>query len=155
MGDLYSKLTNFKVINEKISEDKDFLEMSTDQNGSHLLVNTSEEFKNITKIVSYLLSVPATPGFTERVFLVMNAKWQEDRNKASINLIKNELLIYFNFSYDCDEAYQVFKKDFKLISCAKSSKKHVFKTINMCKILFIFRKYCLIFFIDLNILYFL
>lgn len=76
MDDLYSELTNFKVIYEKISEDKDFLEMSTGQKWSHLLVNTSEEFKNITKIVSYLLSVPATSAFTERVFSVMNAKWR-------------------------------------------------------------------------------
>lgn len=127
MDDLYSEITNFKVIYEKVSEDKDFLEMSTSQKWSHLLVNTSEEFKNIIKIVSYLLSVPATSAFTERVFSVMNAKWRDDRNKASINLIKNELLIYFNFNFDCNEAYDVFKNDCKLVSCARSSKKYVFK----------------------------
>lgn len=129
MDDLYSELTKFKVIYEKLLEDKDFLEMSTGQKWSHLLLNTSEEFKNITKIVSYLLSVPATSAFTERVFSVMNAKWREDRNRSSLNLIKNELLIYFNFSFDCREAYEAFKNDSKLISCARSTKKYVFKTI--------------------------
>lgn len=48
-----SELTNFRVIHKK--EDKDFLEINTGQKWRHLLVNTSEEFKNITNIVSNLL----------------------------------------------------------------------------------------------------
>lgn len=44
-----------------------------------------------TTLVNKVLHVPA---FTERVFSVMNSKWRDERNKASLNLIKNELLIY-------------------------------------------------------------
>lgn len=32
----------------KVSDNKDFLEMNAGQNSNHLLVNTCEEFKNIT-----------------------------------------------------------------------------------------------------------
>lgn len=57
----------------------------------------------------------------------MNTKWRDERNKASLNLIKNELLIYFNLNIDCKDAVQCFSRDTYLIQSAKSNKKYVFK----------------------------
>ena len=34
----------------------------------------------------------------------MKARWRDERNKASINLMKNELFIYFDLSIDCNDA---------------------------------------------------
>lgn len=60
----------------------------------------------------------------------MNCKWRDERNKASLNLIKNELLIYFNLNIDCKDAVQLFSRDPNLIQTAKSNKKYVFKYNN-------------------------
>lgn len=60
----------------------------------------------------------------------MNSKWRDERNKASLNLIKNELLIYFNLNIDCKDAVQMFSQDANLIQTAKSNKKYVFKYNN-------------------------
>lgn len=46
-------------------------------------------------------------------FFVCELEWRENRNRTTINLIKNELLIYFTFSYICGEAYEVFKRTVK------------------------------------------
>ena len=60
----------------------------------------------------------------------MISKWRDERNKASLNLIKNELLIYFNLNIDCKDAVQLFNEDTNLIQTAKSNKKFVFKYNN-------------------------
>lgn len=60
----------------------------------------------------------------------MNSKWRDERNKASLNLIKYELLIYFNLNIDCKDAVQVFSSDNNLIMLAKHNKKYVYKNKN-------------------------
>ena len=94
----------------------------------YVLQNAGDTLPNTKRIISYLLSVPATSAFTERVFSVMNAKWREERNKVSQNLIKNELFVYMNL--DCNSAYKMFKENQQLLTCARSTKKYVFKSNN-------------------------
>lgn len=60
------------------------------ESDSHLAVFFFEEIL-FQKLVSRLLCVPATSEFKEKVFSVINAKWRDDRNKASIKLIRNYL----------------------------------------------------------------
>ena len=52
----------------------------------------------------------------------MNLKWQDERNKVFLNLIKNELFIYFNVHIECNNATELFKSDEKLVRNAKSKK---------------------------------
>lgn len=42
-------------------------------------------------------------------FSVINAKWRENRNRATIILMKNELRIYFTIGYKYGEAYRFLK----------------------------------------------
>lgn len=83
----------------------------------------------LKKNIGYILSVPATSAFTERVFSIMNVKWREERNRASLKLIKNELLIYINLELECSDSYNSFKNNEKLLCAAKSTKKYLFKNL--------------------------
>ena len=60
----------------------------------------------------------------------MNIKWRDERNKASLNLIKNELFIYLNLNIDCQDAVKLFSSDNYLLNIAKSNKKYIFKQNN-------------------------
>lgn len=51
------------------------------------------------RLISYLLPVPATSAFTEEVSSDVNVEWRGGRIEASLNLINNDLLIYFNMNY--------------------------------------------------------
>lgn len=82
---------------------------------------------NIFKIISYLFSIPASSAFCERVFSVVNIKWREERNRCSIDLIKNELLIYFNVNKTCSNYFDSIQNEPDLLKAAKSSKKYSFK----------------------------
>lgn len=87
-----------------------------------------QDFFNLSKILSYLLSIPASSAYVERVFSVMAQKWREERNKASIELIKNELIIYFNLNISCLEFYEKKNKNnIELFRAAKSNTKYKFK----------------------------
>lgn len=126
MDNLYSEILVMNELLAKIINCKDFTDITTAQKWQYIF-NHCDDFSTIYKVISYLLSVPATSAFTERVFSVMNLKWREERNKASLNLIKNKLLIYFNINIDCKDAVEVFKKDKHLLNIAKSNKKYVWK----------------------------
>ena len=130
MDDLYSESIRLQEIQkESTNHDKQFSEKNIAEKWQYILNNACDNLSNIKKIISYLLSVPATLAFTERVFSMMNVKWWEERNKASIHLIKNELIIYLNLDLNCDTSYETFKDNQKLLTCAKSTKKYVFKAI--------------------------
>lgn len=66
--------------------------------------------KNIFKLGSFILSVPTSNCFPERVFSQMNLKWSDARNRCSVNLIKAELLIQFNLELSCAEFFNYIKK---------------------------------------------
>lgn len=129
MDDLYGEIALLNQLYNQISTSKSFAELSTAQKWQQVF-KSDDNFLNLYKVISFLLSIPATSAFTERVFSVMNSKWRDERNKASLNLIKNELLIYFNLNLDCKDAVQFFSKDSNLIQTAKSNKKYVFKYSN-------------------------
>ena len=54
----------------------------------------------------------------------MNVKWWDERNKASLNIINNELFVYFNMNIECNNAIELFKNDKKLLCNAESNKKY-------------------------------
>lgn len=82
---------------------------------------------NMFKIVSFVLSVPGSNAFVERIFSLMNIKWSDSRNRCSTELIKNELQITVN----CDLSYKDFslaaQKDKRLLESVKGSQKYPWK----------------------------
>ena len=125
--ELYSEVKTINQILAVAKVSDDFMNKNTDKKWQHIFQNSDSQLTNSLKIISYLLSIPATSAFTERIFSVMNVKWRDERNRANLNLIKNELLIYCNLDLDCNDSYNVFLNDAKLLKDAKSSKKYSFK----------------------------
>ena len=90
--------------------------------------NTVDETKltNVFRIVSFVLSIPSSNALVERVFSVMNSNGVTIET-ASVELIRNELFIYFNCSWNCSscsEFYVYCLGDKKLLKSAKSSMKY-------------------------------
>lgn len=111
MDDLYGEIALLNKLYDQIYTSEGFAELSTAQKWQQIFNKTNDDFTNLYKLISFLLSIPATSAFTERVFSVMNIKWRDERNKASLNLIKNELFIYLNLNIDCQDAVKLFSSD--------------------------------------------
>jgi hypothetical protein len=108
----------------KVSKEQVFESKNTAEKWQMIFKNTDTNLTNIFKINSFLLSIPATSAFTERFFSVMNIKWREERNRASINLIKNEVLIYFNMDLTCSDSHNYFENNKTLLAKNKSNNKY-------------------------------
>uniref|UniRef100_A0A1A8RR21 HAT C-terminal dimerisation domain-containing protein n=2 Tax=Nothobranchius rachovii TaxID=451742 RepID=A0A1A8RR21_9TELE len=48
------------------------------------------DLPNIQPVVSFVLSIPSSTGFAERIFSLMKNKWTDVRNKCSITAQKVE-----------------------------------------------------------------
>ncbi|CAG9786239.1 unnamed protein product [Diatraea saccharalis] len=100
MDNLYSELIWLKAIQRKLKKKS---EKSTVDKWQYILQNAYDDSfltKCKKKKISYLFSIPATSALIERVFSLINQKWREERNRATIKLIKNELFIYLNINVD-------------------------------------------------------
>ena len=59
----------------------------------------------------------------------MSSKWQDEMNRCSVELIKNELLIYFNLKDGCLEFAKNINDDTNFLKAAKSQGKYSFKDL--------------------------
>uniref|UniRef100_A0A8D8W711 HAT C-terminal dimerisation domain-containing protein n=1 Tax=Cacopsylla melanoneura TaxID=428564 RepID=A0A8D8W711_9HEMI len=75
---------------------------------------TLQNVQNVFKIVSFVMSIPSSNCYVERVFSQMNLKWTDIRNRCSADMISTELKIMFNYNITCTQFYQYLngKKDF-------------------------------------------
>ncbi|KAK0135426.1 hypothetical protein N1851_028718 [Merluccius polli] len=86
-----------------------------------------DKMTNMFRIVSFVLSVPGSNAFVERIFSLMANKWSDSRNRCSTELIKNELLVAVNCDLSCKEFYLAVQKDKKMLESVRSSKKYPWK----------------------------
>lgn len=77
------------------------------------------------KLLSFVLSIPATSAFSERIFSLMNNKWRDERNRSLLNLIKSELIVSVNSDSSCAEFYDLIKNNKLLLESVKSQKKNI------------------------------
>lgn len=89
-----------------------------------VLVFKENDLPNMLKLMGYVLSMPASTAFVERIFSIMNLKWTDIRNKCSAELIKSELLITVNFNFNCKDFYKSIISDKKLLLAVMSNEKY-------------------------------
>lgn len=78
-------------------------------------------------IVSFVLSIPVSNAFCERVFSIMNQLWSDNRNLLSTELVKSELMIIINFHMACSEFYDFVRNEHDLLKAASTQQKYKFK----------------------------
>ncbi|KAL4101014.1 hypothetical protein QTP88_021035 [Uroleucon formosanum] len=92
------------------------------------LGGTKENLKNIFLLVSYVLSIPPSDAYVERVFSIMNQKWSKERDRCKVELIKLELQISLNFEENCSDFIEKIKLDENLLKAISKNQKYSFKT---------------------------
>lgn len=85
------------------------------------------DLPNTQAVVSFVLSIPSSTGFVERIFSFMKNKWSDVRNKCSTELIRSELIVSLNYEMSCSEFYSVALMDKQLLTAAKAQKKYKWK----------------------------
>ncbi|KAF2888788.1 hypothetical protein ILUMI_17385 [Ignelater luminosus] len=85
MDDLYGEIALLNKPYDQIYSSEGFAELFTAQKWQQVFNKTDYNFSNLYKVISFLLSIPVTSAFTEIVFSVMNSKWRDETNKASLN----------------------------------------------------------------------
>ena len=131
MDDLFDEVALIQKNFGTIQSTQLFTECKTTSSKWHFILKCFNlKCLNIFKIVSFVPSISGTSAYCEPycepIFSVMSSKWRSERNRCSIQLMKSELLIYFNLKDTCRE-FSKIKRDPQLLKAAKSLKKYNFK----------------------------
>uniref|UniRef100_UPI00398E59C5 uncharacterized protein n=1 Tax=Pristiophorus japonicus TaxID=55135 RepID=UPI00398E59C5 len=86
-----------------------------------------EESGQLFKLVAFVLSVPVSNGYCERVCSLMTRLWSKERNRLSEGLVKAELQVQLNFGMSCADFYQYVRNSPELLKAARSQLKYRFK----------------------------
>jgi hypothetical protein len=83
-----------------------------------------KKLSNFSRIMESFFCIPIANDYVERIFSVIKNLWTDERNRMSINLVKSEICIRFNYM-TCSQFYDYIKDNTKLLNAAKSSKKYI------------------------------
>ena len=110
MDDLFDEIALIQKSFGTIQSTELFKECKTTSSKWHLILKSVNlKCVNVFKIVSFVLSIPGTSAYCERIFSII------------------ELFVYFNFKDTCREFSEKIKRDPQLLKSAKSQKKYNFK----------------------------
>lgn len=130
MDEVYEEYVTANSLLERLTtvpqEKEKWQAMGTAERWMQVLQAT--DLPNIQAIVSFVLSIPSSTGYVERIFSFMKNKWTDVRNKCSTELIRSELIVSLNYEMTCSEFYSAALKDKKLLTAARSQKKYKWKT---------------------------
>ena len=74
-----------------------------------------------------IIRINGSSAYSEKIFSVMSSKWQNEKNRCSVEIIKNKLFIYFNFKDSCSEFVEKTKDDIQFLKAAKIQTKAILK----------------------------
>lgn len=67
----------------------------------------TESFTEILKIASYFFSIPGHNANCERIFSLIEAQWTKERNRLSVETVRDIVSVKFNFKkISCSEFYK-------------------------------------------------
>ena len=79
----------------------------------------------LLRLESFVLSIPVSNA-CERVFSIMNALWNNSRNRLNFGLVKTELMMKINFHMSCNDFYEFIRKNKDCLQAEKSQGKYRF-----------------------------
>ncbi|XP_061405416.1 uncharacterized protein LOC133340930 isoform X1 [Lethenteron reissneri] len=128
MDALFLEFTAFKAVLDELQKTKEWKLKSTSSKWQSIFQTAgADALPNLLSLLSFLLSVPATTGYVERILPLIHSKWNDIRNRCSIELIKSELLVTLNFDMGCADFHAMILKDKAFLTVAKSDQKYSFK----------------------------
>ena len=72
----------------------------------------------------YVLSIPVSSTGIEPMFSAMGNLWSDERNRITVQSVRNELMIFFNLSYSCQEFRDIVSQNKHLIKAAQCDSKY-------------------------------
>lgn len=115
---LYLDVITLNAVLEKIPR-----ELSVDKKWAYFFKRETA-CTELLKVVSFILSLPASNAYTERVFSMMQDVWSKNRNRLGVSIVKAELQVKLNFNLSCSEFTSFVESNKKLILAAKSTSKY-------------------------------
>ena len=98
--------------------------MRSDQLWAYLLNVNGNTTPNMTKIVSYLFSIPCSNAFVESIFSKMKHSWTHYRNKMYLELVAAELKIRTNCEYTCSYFHNYLLSQADLLRKIRTNEKY-------------------------------
>lgn len=89
----------------------------------HLLIQSCD-YKEIAKMIEYVLSLPATSASVERVFSAMNKSWTQEKTRLKIETLKAIMMMKFNMKFTCTDFYKYLKSQPLLLRKIASADKY-------------------------------
>lgn len=96
---------------------------------SHLETETCE-YKEMAKMVEYILCLPGSTASVERVFAAMNKTWTEEKTRLKIETLKAILTVKVNLKMTCLEFYEFIKSNPDMLRQIASKEKYNFLRID-------------------------
>lgn len=75
-------------------------------------------------LVSFIMTLPGSSAFSERIFSMMNIKWRDERSRCSKELIEAELIVSVNSCEDCTSFFRQCTTNQNLLDKAVSTAKY-------------------------------
>lgn len=106
IDDVFDEFTMLKTLLEfKRSEDKSwFLKKKIPEKWSEIFIEFKEKnipHENLKKIVDFLMCLPGTNGFIERVFSLVNDFWSTEKTQMLLETVEAVISVKVNNSESC------------------------------------------------------
>jgi hypothetical protein len=71
---------------------------------------------NLLILAEFVLCLPGSNASLERIFSLMNIYWNDEKNRASLSLVKAVLIVKTHFDLSCVDFYTWIQNQMQLLS---------------------------------------
>jgi hypothetical protein len=118
MDELYEEFTTVQPYITNLMQMASFKDMSVGEKWVKMCSHQEVPLPNLIKIVSFVMSVPVSNAYVERMFSLMTCYWRKERNQCSEDLVRTEIQVKMNYGLSCKDFYSyVFQNEGRTVIC--------------------------------------